>query len=153
MWRFWSHEISSLFPTHRLWNFSLSQKRTTTKKCVDNYFYPILQKKRMTKKVIFQQDGAPAHFSKAVRSWLDEKFHDRWIGRDGLQDHQTWHRWTFSKQIFIKTKVRDIDDLKARIIEEVEAIKTETLRNVFMEISERLNFCISIKGDTFEQYF
>jgi hypothetical protein len=34
--------------------------------------YPSLQKKRMTNK----QDGAPAHFSKAVRSWLDEKFHD-----------------------------------------------------------------------------
>jgi hypothetical protein len=46
-----------------------------------------------------------------------------------------------------KTKVQDIDDLKTRIKEEIEAIKTETLRNVFIE------FCISIKGDISEQCF
>ncbi|CAF0998372.1 unnamed protein product [Didymodactylos carnosus] len=39
----------------------------------EGYFYPILQQKRMTKEVIFQQDGAPVHFSKAVRSWFDNK--------------------------------------------------------------------------------
>ncbi|CAF1584863.1 unnamed protein product, partial [Didymodactylos carnosus] len=36
----------------------------------------------MTKEVIFQQDGAPVHFSKAVRSWLNNKFSGRWIGRE-----------------------------------------------------------------------
>ena len=46
-----------------------------------------------------------------------------------------------------------MDDLKTRIKEEIEAIKTETLRNVFMEISKRLDFCISIKDDTSEQCF
>jgi hypothetical protein len=104
---------------------------------LDSYFYPSLQKKRMAKKIIFQQDGASAHFSKAVCSWLDEKF----------------FLWGLIKRNIYKTKVQDIDELKTRIIEEIEAIKTETLRNVFMETSKRMNFCISIKGDTFEQYF
>jgi len=52
-----------------------------------------------------------------------------------------------------KTKVQDIDDLKTRIKEEIEAIKTEMLYHVFMKISKRVNFYISIKGDTFEQCF
>ena len=32
---------------------------------------------------IFQQDGAPAHYSRDVRSFLNEKFPDGWIGRRG----------------------------------------------------------------------
>ena len=38
---------------------------------------------RLTGKIIFQQDGASIHFAKAVRSLLNEKFGDRWIGRGG----------------------------------------------------------------------
>lgn len=34
------------------------------------------------RKVVFHQDGAPAHFSKTVTNWLDENF-DQWIGRGG----------------------------------------------------------------------
>ncbi len=46
-----------------------------------------------------------------------------------------------------------MDDLKIRIIQEVEIIKETTLLNVFLEIGKRLNFCISVKDDSFEQYF
>ena len=48
------------------------------------YFYPIIQRKRLANKIIFQQDGSPPHFSKQVRAWLNEKFGDRWIGRGGF---------------------------------------------------------------------
>lgn len=33
--------------------------------------------------VWFQQDGAPAHFGINVRTLLNEKFENRWIGRRG----------------------------------------------------------------------
>lgn len=33
--------------------------------------------------VYFQQDGAPAHFARDVRDFLDDTFPDRWIGRGG----------------------------------------------------------------------
>ena len=32
--------------------------------------------------MIFQQDGAPPHFSK-VCTWLNKKFNGRWVGRGG----------------------------------------------------------------------
>ncbi|CAF2091164.1 unnamed protein product [Rotaria magnacalcarata] len=48
-----------------------------------DYFYPIIQRKRLHNKIIFQQDGAPAHFSKEVRELLNEKFDGRWIDRGG----------------------------------------------------------------------
>ena len=31
----------------------------------------------------FQQDGVPAHFSRAARQVLDNHYHNRWIGRGG----------------------------------------------------------------------
>ena len=42
-----------------------------------------MQRKRLNNKMIFQQDGAPPHFSKGVRAWLNEKFNGRWIVRGG----------------------------------------------------------------------
>ena len=33
--------------------------------------------------VIFQQDGAPPHWTLKVYQFLNETFPDRWIGRDG----------------------------------------------------------------------
>ncbi|CAF4921098.1 unnamed protein product [Rotaria sp. Silwood1] len=55
-----------------------------------NFFYPFLQKKRLTGKIIFQQNGASVHFAKAVRSWLKDKFDDRWIGRGGPISWAPW---------------------------------------------------------------
>ena len=48
---------------------------------LNNYFYPIIQRKRRNNKMILQQDGSLSHFSKEVRTWLNEKSNGRWIGR------------------------------------------------------------------------
>ena len=33
--------------------------------------------------VVFQHDGASAHYETRVRAWLDGKLEDRWMGRGG----------------------------------------------------------------------
>ena len=128
---------------------------------LENYLYPILQRKRLTKRIFFQQDGAPAHFSKQVRAWLSQKFNNRWIGRGGPISWAPrspdltpldFFLWGHVKTQVYKRKVANIDELKARIIEEIRAIGKETLHNVFSEVKKRLNFCIEVQGDTFEQY-
>ena len=48
--------------------------------------------------------------------------------------------------------MKDINTLKARITEEIRAIDKETLHNGFLEVQKRLNFCIEVQGETFEQY-
>ena len=40
-------------------------------------------RQRLNNKMISRQDGAPPHFSKEVRAWLNEKFNERWIDRGG----------------------------------------------------------------------
>lgn len=44
---------------------------------LQSFFYPFLQRNRLTGKIISQQDEASIHFAKAVRSWLNEKDGDR----------------------------------------------------------------------------
>ncbi|CAF1240464.1 unnamed protein product [Didymodactylos carnosus] len=112
-----------------------------------NYFFPIMQRKRLHNKMIFQQDGAPPHFSKEVRAWLNDKFNGRWIGRD---DPISWaprspdltpldfFLWGYIKPKVYKTKVNDIAELKERIEQEIKGIKKETLENVFDGVVKRL---------------
>ncbi len=85
------------------------------------------------------KDGAPAHFSKAVRSWLNENFRDRWIGRGGPFSWAPrsldlipldFFLWGLIKTNIYKTKVKDIDDLKIRTTEKIEAIEKETSCNI-----------------------
>jgi len=38
---------------------------------------------RARETLIFQHDGAPAHFSRRVREILNERFRDRWMGQGG----------------------------------------------------------------------
>ena len=41
---------------------------------------------------------------------------------------------------------------KTRVIEEVRTMRIEKLYNIFLEVKKRLNFCIDVQDDTFEQY-
>ena len=50
---------------------------------LEEYLYPILIRKRIHRRIIFQQDGAPAHYETRVRQWLNQKFPGKWIGRRG----------------------------------------------------------------------
>lgn len=38
---------------------------------------------RARENMIFQHDGAPAHYSRRVREFLNRRFRDKWMGRGG----------------------------------------------------------------------
>ena len=46
-----------------------------------DFFWRIIQAKGLEEDIIFMQDGAPPHWSEEVRSWLDETWPERWMGR------------------------------------------------------------------------
>ena len=99
---------------------------------------------------------------KTVRSWLNDKFDDRWIGRRGSiswaprspdMTPLDFFLWGYIKSNIYNNNIKDLNDLKSKITQEIRAIEKETLKNVFLEVEKRLNFCISVQCDTFEQYF
>ena len=52
---------------------------------LEQYVFPQIEtfEQEIVNKVIFMQDGAPAHFSCFVTDVLNERFPDAWIGRGG----------------------------------------------------------------------
>jgi hypothetical protein len=51
---------------------------------LQQFFIPELkQTPGLLQRAIFQQDGAPPHFARKVRFFLDKTFPERWIGRGG----------------------------------------------------------------------
>ena len=86
-----------------------------------NYFYPIMQRKKLNNKMIFLQDGTSSHFSKEVRTWFNGQFNGRWIGRAGPIFWAVgspnlvpldFLLWGYMKTKVSKTKINDIADLK-----------------------------------------
>jgi hypothetical protein len=60
--------------------------------------------------------------------------------------------WGYIRANIYKTRIEDLNDLKTRIAQEIQSIDKKTLHDVFLETGKRLNFCISLEGNTFEQY-
>jgi hypothetical protein len=110
-------------------------------------------------KLFFQQDGAPPHFSLAVREYLTNTFGNQWIGRRG---HVEWpprspdltpldyFLWGHLKSVVYQTRPTTIDELKEKITLECSKITPDMLQNVLISLSARAAKCIEVGGNQFE---
>lgn len=107
----------------------------------------------------FQQDGAPPHYFRPVREWLNNRFPNQWIGRRGPIEWPArspdltpldFFLWGHIKSVVYKTQPDDIEDLKRRITEASRAIPEEVFQNVREEFENRLYFCLENNGEHFE---
>ena len=48
---------------------------------LQNYFILQLEQLNLKDATVFQQDGAPCHFTLCIRQFLNQEFLKRWIGR------------------------------------------------------------------------
>ncbi|KAJ4428941.1 hypothetical protein ANN_25937 [Periplaneta americana] len=111
---------------------------------------------------IFQQDGAPPHFANMVRTFLDEQFPARWIGRGS--PYITWPArspdltppdfflWGFVKDQVYRTPVRDLADLQERIYAAVNNVTPQMLHNTWVEVEYRLDISRATNGSHVEIY-
>lgn len=110
--------------------------------------------------IIFQHDGCPAHYSLAVREYLNNTFPNSWIGRGGPipwpprspdltpLDFYVWGR---AKDLVYTTEVSTREELITRIDAAFEAMKQEMLlRTTTVEIRNRCRACIANEGRQFE---
>jgi hypothetical protein len=127
---------------------------------LQEFFIPEVRRLRKVKSILFQQDGAPPHFSCEVRQFLDNIFPNRWIGRGGPirwaprspdLTPLDFFLWGHIKNNVYKSPIQDLDELKMRICDEIKKISQDTLCNVFSNIVKRMHLCISVEGDHFEQ--
>lgn len=109
----------------------------------------------------FQQDGAPPHYVRPVREWLDNHYPEQWIGRRGPIEWPPrspdltpldFFLWGHLKSVVFKTQPDSIEDLQQRIIQECRAISPETFQKVREQFELRLYMCLEKNGNHFEQF-
>jgi hypothetical protein len=108
--------------------------------------------------IIFQQDGAPPHFSKVVREFLDVNFPRRWIGRGGWKQWPPrspdltpldFYLWEYVKQTVSET-INDIEQLKQLIRAAIASVTPDVLGRVWQEVEYRLDVCRATNGSHIE---
>ncbi|XP_075710450.1 uncharacterized protein LOC142743511 isoform X2 [Rhinoderma darwinii] len=107
----------------------------------------------------FQQDGAPPHYGCQVRAFLDEQFPGKWIGRRGPVEWPPrspdltpldFYLWGHLKAIVYAVKIRDVQQLKLRILEACASISSAVLLSVCEEWEKRVALTIQHNGQHFE---
>jgi hypothetical protein len=108
-----------------------------------------LQRRRM----YYQHDGAPPHFSQVVRQYLNHKFPNRWIGRGGIQNWPPrspdlnpldYHVRGYMKAVVCAHKLNTREELLQRIP------SAAVFRKVTRSLVTRVRKCIQADGGHFE---
>ena len=127
---------------------------------LQDYLLPYLQAKNIVHKVRFQQDGAPPHWSREVRSFLDRTFPEGWIGRGS--NSVPWPArspdlspcdfflWGTIKDKVYKTKPRSLQELKEKIAHAFAEIDSDMVQKTLQNYAKRLEECVTINGDHVE---
>lgn len=106
-------------------------------------------------------DGAPPHFSRAVRDYLNHAFPDRWIGRGGPFRWPArspdltpldFFLWGHLKQLVYNTPVNTREELLNRIQMGCEVIRNDQqmLFRVQQKCLENFRKCIAVQGSHIE---
>jgi hypothetical protein len=126
---------------------------------LQEFFIPEVRKLNKMRSLIFQQDGAPAHFAVDVRRFLDKTFPGRWTGRGGPirwaprspdLTPLDFFLWGYVKANVYQSRYANLAELKGAIHQEIKAISKKTLPDVFSNILKRMDLCVSVDGDHFE---
>ena len=110
----------------------------------------------------FQHDGAPAHYSRHVRVYLNESFSNRWLGRGGPVAWPPrspdltpldYYLWGHMKTLVYETKVDSRAALRHRIFAVAEHIHNHPDNTVSatQSLLMRAKNCIATGGGHFEQ--
>lgn len=121
---------------------------------------PQLREEGLLSTVLWQQDGAPAHYAQTIRTYLTETFGHRWVGRGGPIDWPArspdlnpldFFLWGYLKRRVYKTKPSCLEQLKQNIVDECRSISADTLQKVLASCIRRTLLCKQNNGGHFEQ--
>ena len=109
-----------------------------------------------------QDDGAPPHYTRYVREYLNEFSPNRWLGRGGPVAWPPrspdltpldYYLWGHMKTLVYETKVDSREALRDRIFAAAEHIRNhpDNIASATQSLLMRAENCIAIGGGHFEQ--
>jgi len=122
---------------------------------INSFLLPELRHRRRLSRTVFQQDGATCHTATETLAILKKAFGTRllsrsidfaWPPRSPDMTVPDFFLWGYLKSRVYQTRPQDLEDLKARIRQEIAAITPEMLIKVFKNFVQRLNNCVSHNG-------
>ena len=120
--------------------------------------FPALSR-RPHRSAVFQQDGAPPHFSNRTRSLLNQRLANRWIGRGGPIPWPArspdlticdFFLWGHIQNKVYASSFESNEDLKRRIEQELSEIPISFIRSSYKNFIHRCEVCVSQDGGHFE---
>lgn len=109
----------------------------------------------------YQQDGAPAHNTLAVRQYLDAQFPGRWIGRQGPiswpprspdlspLDFALWG-WMRHRFYTAGEALRDVPSAQRKLVDILHGMEPAIVRNMTNAFYDRAGYCSAAEGGHFE---
>lgn len=117
---------------------------------------PVLLRRNMW----FQHDGAPPHSTRNVRTILNRRHPNMWIGRGGPVNWPArspdlspldYFLWGHLKQyIYDRVVINNLDDLEDRIVEALATVTPEMIQRAVLDLSRRARLCLQMEGGHFE---
>ena len=118
-------------------------------------FYPRLTNDEK-RNMVFMHDGAPTHWGIRVRTWLDQQFPQRWMGRGSPTMPRPprspditpcdFFLWGFIKSKVYGRPIQDITELKQQIVSAFHLVTSQMLANAFEDYRRRLRVVIEEEG-------
>ncbi|KAJ8933048.1 hypothetical protein NQ318_000728 [Aromia moschata] len=107
-----------------------------------------------------QLDGAPAHFSRLVRQYLNTTFPDRWIGRGSQMPWPVrspdfnpldFCAWGYMKSLVYEHEINTREELWQKINNAAVPLRNEQLFfKIRRSFNKRVHKCIEVNGHHFE---
>jgi len=115
---------------------------------------------RLRETLIFQHDGAPAHYSRRVREILNTRFPDKWMGRGGpiiwparspdlnVLDYFVWGH---VKALVENRREGTENEVREAILAAFNTITPDMAHRATQQITRRAELCLQAEGKHFEQ--
>ena len=117
-------------------------------------------KQRRYHNLLFQQDGAPAHYATRVRYILNSELPGRWIGRGGsiqwpprspdLSINDFWLWGDIRNRLYSPPRPRTLPDLRSRLENFLQNVPLEMIERSYQSFIKRCDLCIANQGGHFE---
>lgn len=130
------------------------------KNILTTYVVPRLNQRR-NQDLLFQQDGAPAHYASIVREYLNKELRGRWIGRGGsiewpprspdLSLNDFWLWGDIRNRLYSSPRPRNLTELRSRLEHLLQSISVQTIARAYESFIRRCNMCVEVEGGHFEQ--
>ncbi|XP_029659319.1 uncharacterized protein LOC115233172 [Formica exsecta] len=115
---------------------------------------------RVRAELIYQQDGAPAHFSRQVRQILNARFPEKWMGRGGPISWPArspdlnvldFFVWGYVKSIIEHRRNDTEEEVRQAILAAFNTITLKMAHRVTRNVVRRAELCVQERGSHFEQ--